>query len=417
MEKCCIYIYHQNFPLKAYEIKAFSSCFKKYWIHYYILSDGFLEQETDISQQLKKHWIILYKYTRESEICNVIQKIKKHYEILYIDSFHEEFVEKIHSLRQSLDIPITNDYKIFSYKNLQRTLLNKKSSLAVSSLLFQKEEICFEKLEKQFSLPFIIKPNKGVESSGVYLIHEKKELDDYLIKDNSHTDYLSNTLLIEDYIEGDFYSIDYYVDENWEIFSTPPIYVKTAQDIKINDFLWLARFTGIKGFDTSCLEKLQCFIKDTVETCDIKNTFIHHEFKHIWNGVFKTIEINGRIWWRRIHMLQESYNINPLSLIIEKKDLIQQNIQNYFCCIAIYPHKTWTYKDYNAKLLHSIGQLPSFHSIDFSPNIYIWKTVWLSKDYYWNLGNIYLKHVSKDQLLNDYAFIEENYKKLIILDS
>jgi hypothetical protein len=71
--------------------------------------------------------------------------------------------------------------------------------------------------------------------------------------------------------------------------------VETGKDIDINDYCNVCMHVSEKVEREVDQKLLKKFIRECVEVTEIKNTFIHHEFKITPEGNFKTIEFNGRI--------------------------------------------------------------------------------------------------------------------------
>jgi hypothetical protein len=411
MQKCIVIIYQKNMPFHDYEIKAFINISMKNEIRLIIFSETLSPQNLFFKEKFKKIGIFLQEYTDLESLSNKIQKLQTIYDILYIDTLTESLIQQSCTLKKSLKIPVTPQYSLFQNKSEQRILLEKYyKKPEVISKASKIQELSFVNIKKDIWIPCIIKPPIWIESSWVALVYNKIDLEKYK-EDFSHQTFC----LVEEYIDGSMHSIDYFVDEKQNIYTSPPIEMYLAQNLEINDFFVYC----CKVFKNMQSEipswKLRTFITDTVKACCIKNSFIHHEFKQTTKWELKTIEINGRIWGRRLKILREAYGIELYNLLTQKKDLLNINKTHNFAAFAIYPPQPWILINYNYKLLEQIRALPSFLSLKIFPERYKNQKIWLTRYGFWNIGMIYLKNINNEQFAEDYHFIEKNYKNLLFL--
>jgi len=270
-------------------------------------------------------------------------------------------------------------------------------------------EIDFNDLKKQFGLPFILKPKDWQESSWVAKIQNKDEFDNYIIENSYRKE-----ILVEEFIDWDKYSIDYFVSESGYFTMNKIVKASLATDIWINDFFVLSAIIT-NDIETYIDEnKIKKFVEDNIKATGIKNTFVHHEFKLTSKWELKTIELNWRIGWYRIEMYNLVYWYNLLEAIFWKSNTYL--LKNNFTVFAIYPTKRWILKEFNAKLLEKIKSLKSFYCINILKDKYIWKEIWLTKDGFKKVWWIRFLNNDIKQFNKDYLFVEENYKDLLILE-
>ncbi|MGB2110558.1 MAG: ATP-grasp domain-containing protein [Patescibacteria group bacterium] len=56
----------------------------------------------------------------------------------------------------------------------------------------------------------------------------------------------TNELIVEEFIDGQLYSIDYFVDQNGDTFISKPVKVKLGIDIDVQDYCNIARIVSEK---------------------------------------------------------------------------------------------------------------------------------------------------------------------------
>ena len=139
--------------------------------------------------------------------------------------------------------------------------------------------------------------------------------------------FLKNDFIVEEFIDGEIFTLSYFVNDFWEYFLFPIVKVKSVQDLWIDDFSNYVRII-YKWLDLELdEEKLDIFIKKHIKIFWIKNTFVFHDMKKTNSWEFKTIEVNGRIGWYRLEMYKETFGVNMLSFIDKVGHLnIKENI-------------------------------------------------------------------------------------------
>jgi len=398
---------HKWWKLHDYYIESYLELVKKYDVKVYIFIDNY--EENNIAKYKN---ILFYKYNNFEDLENQILEISKKNNILFLNTFSESFVLFINQLRKKIWQKVTENFELFRNKKTQRELLlDYDKTMTIDFLETKIWKLNFSELKERFSIPFILKPKDGFESSGVVKIENEKDLENY--KKNN---ILDNTILVEEFIDGKMYNIVYYVDEKWNIYMTNPIREVVAIEYGVDDFFSPVRIVSKDSLDYALSYDLQNFIKNTVKACNIKNTFVHQEFKITTKNQIKNIELNGRIWWYRLEMYKNAYNINLLELILNPKNYYAEKIKNNLAFFAIYPAKNWKLISYNYNLIEKIKKLDSFYSLRILPEKYEWKKVWLTKYGFKKLWWIKLKNSNFKQFNKDYNFVKENYFNLLNME-
>ncbi len=371
-------------------------------------------------EELKKEGINMIWYIDEKNLIDIIKDFDKN-NSYKVNTFTEQLIPITNRIKKELWQKITKQPNLFRNKKLQRELLLKNKEIATKYKKVNINNLSFDNLKKEFNLPFVIKPSNWLQSSWVSIIKSKLDLDNYILNfeklfwNMSKKFDMSNfELIIEEFIDWDKYSIDYFIDENWDITSfTYPIFVYSADYVWIDDLFEFVRIASIDIVNKLDLNKLYNFLKATIKITKIKNTFVHHEFKLTTIWKFKTIELNWRIWWYRLEMYKQSSNLNLLDLMFEKK--IDIKIKTNFAVALIYSEKEWILKKYNKDIFLKLQELESFFSLNTFNNTNIWKKIWLTKNWYSKVAVVKFKNTDFKQLKKDVEFLKNHYKKLLIL--
>lgn len=366
--------------------------------------------EKDKIIELEKLWINMNEYIDEKDLVNKINELKKDNIKYYFNTYTENLIPILNEIKRSFWQIITKQPELFRNKKLQRELLfNYNKDYTVNYFEDNINNLDYEKIRKEIWVPFILKPKDWIQSSWVVKINNKKELEDY-----KKTNNLKNTILVEEFIDWDFFDINYYVDENQNIFLVPLIRGKIAIEYNIDDFFSSVRIISEESTKKILSFDIIKFVKETVKSCSIKNIFIHQEFKITSKNKIKNIEINWRIWWYRMEMYKNWYWINLLDLMFNN-NYFKKNIKNNYACFTLYPIKDWILKKYNSELIENIKKIKSFNWIDLYWNSFIWKKIWLTKNWYKKVWKINLLNSNYEQFKKDLDFVEKKYKNLLIL--
>ena len=365
---------------------------------------------------IESNWTIKLSYTDQKDL---IQKIKKlNLKDFFIHTFDEQSIWLTNELRKYFNQKITTHYQAFENKDFQREkLLEYDKSITVNYQIIKD----LKKFKLELDFPLVIKPIRWAQSRWVKIIKSKAELEQYLTEYQKILEkvweswYKNESFLLEEFIDGSAYSVDYFVDENWDFTLTKPVFLEFGIDIWLDDFCNISRVISQEKENKLDLEKLKEFLEKNIKALWIKNTFVHHEFKFTNKQQFKTIELNWRIGWFRLDMYDKCYNINLLEIPFQKQTnwYLKNPLQTNYAVWALYPEKEWIFKKINDKIFNQIKKLPSLESIKII-NSKIGQKIWPSKNWYSRVWFIRLNNPDFQQFQKDYAFIKGNYENLII---
>ena len=416
MKKIFINICEQSLWIKTPKtyLKSYQNLYQQHNIYtyvYYIWE----EQSEEIYDFLKA-----IPCRDKSELEQRIQDVYKEVDVIYINTFTEWLIELTNTIKKNLWEEITNHHESFRDKSLQRKFLQSHNpELWIKYIQSNPAEVDIQETWKYLWYPYIVKPSSWIQSAWVSIIETEDELlkyldeyDQFLTKFSARW-FTNSDLVFEEFIDGVMYSIDYYVDQEGSITDSQPVHVWLWEDIEIDDFMNYVRSFRTETISESDPQDIKKLIEWCVDALGIKNTFIHHEFKLTSKWKLKTIEINGRVWWYRLEMIQESFNYNWLACIIWKKP--STNIQNNFSSFLVYPDKKCILKWFNEALFSEINSLTSIYFINKIES-FIWKEIWLTSQWFTKVAIIKIKNSNTTHFEQDYDFLQSNFKDLLIVE-
>lgn len=355
------------------------------------------------------------KYLDFEDLKKQVLEIWKQ-KIFYINTFDEHLILEKNLLQKELWFNVSDKFEIFRNKDLQRKYLLEK--FPETTVNYQ--EINFSENEKvKLDFPCMIKPTSSAQSSGVTFL---KNFEDFLAYKEHFSSlnenlknrwYGENKFILEEFIDWEMYTINYFVNEKWEFFYAPIVKVNWISKLWIDDFSNYVRISWELFEDEIDLKEVLKFIKKHIKTFGLKNTFVHHEFKKTSKWELKTIELNWRIWGYRLELYEEVYGLNMFDLIFWKQ--FDYKTDFYYSAFVFYSEKEWIFKWIDKNLEEKILWLNSFLNISkFSKKI--WKKIWLAKNAFWSVFSLKLRNNDKEQFEKDFDFIEKNYKNVLIVE-
>jgi len=372
----------------------------------------------DLINRLEKFGILFCHYSNKEELKEKLSEYQKEYEIAFVSTPLEILVNLTDELKQHLGQSVSEHANIFRDKHLQRHLIQEHNpELGIKFLKWEHDELDVEEIENKIWYPYIIKPIDGVQSSWVGKINNRADFEEYMTHYQGFHDKLkskgidTHELIVEEFIDGQLYSIDYFVDQNGETFISKPVKVKLGIDIDVQDYCNIARIVSEKTEEDFKWKRLKTFINATIKATGVKNTFVHHEFKINSKGEFKTIELNGRIGWGRLEVMLKWYGLNLYEFIVNP-EVKPGKLKNNVMWINIYATKQWILNGFNQAILDKISKRESVYTIETDESA-LWKEIWLTKDGFEKIWVIKIMNKDYKTLRKDYMYIKKHYKDLL----
>lgn len=207
----------------------------------------------------------------------------------------------------------SNSENILSWidKNFCGSKLSKQINTFKDKVKFREEikdifpEFKFQKIkleniqtipEKELSFPFVIKPSIGFLSIGVSIINNIKDwiqVKEEIKTDNLKSIFPKNVLdtshfIIEDFIQGEEYAIDYYHNDKGEVIILNILHHVFSSEKDTSDRV----YSTSKAIINQHKSKLEEFLRKIGNKLQLKNFPAHAEVRIDENGKIVPIEIN-----------------------------------------------------------------------------------------------------------------------------
>jgi hypothetical protein len=156
-------------------------------------------------------------------------------------------------------------------------------------------------------------------------------------------------LIVEEFLEGDFYSIDSYVLRPGQVWHTPPVWYVPAKQLGIDDFYLYKRSmpTALSAEET---EQAQTAAEAAIAAAGLQYTSVHVELVLTHTDGWKIIEIGPRLGRFRNIMYRETCGIdhsyNDLLIHVGlKPELASKSRPAYCAAYSIYPERAGVLKE------------------------------------------------------------------------
>jgi len=224
---------------------------------------------------------------------------------------------------------------------------------------------------EKVSFPMIVKPTSMVGSLLVSICYHEEELESTLrtLFRKIEKAYASDTrleqpkIIAEEYIEGDLYSIDTYVDSRGSTYHCPLVRQKTARDIGQDDFYNYLQITPT-ALKKETVERAQKVTENAIHALVLRSVTAHTELMKV-DDEWKIIEVGPRPGGVRDTLYGLSCDIehtmNDIFIRIPKKPIIPKKCKGYAAYLKHYASKEGVITE--TKGIKKIEKLESFHSI------------------------------------------------------
>ncbi len=235
-----------------------------------------------------------------------------------------------------------------------------------------------KELENLIGFPMVVKPIGLSTSLLVNISYHHEELEMTLKKvlrkiKSSHKENNGRAeprILVEQFIDGDMYSVDAHVGSRGKIEFNPFVQIKTGRNVGFDDFFAYQTITP-SNLNKNSIEDAQEVSRKAIRALGLRSTTAHVELLKTEKG-WKIIEVGPRMGGFRDEMYKLSYDTNLLlndilTRIPNKKIILPQKVQGHTAVLKVYPKK----EGYITKLkgIKKSQLLRSFHSINIKKKI------------------------------------------------
>ncbi len=231
----------------------------------------------------------------------------------------------------------------------RRLRIHNKKIVPAYTVVSDTKKATLKKIEDKIGFPLMVKPSGLAASRLVSICYHKEELAKTLKKVfRKIKNVYKQTggtwepkVLVEQFMDGDMYSIDAYVGNRGKVYFCPLVHIKTGKSIGFDDFFGYQQITPTLLSKESVAEA-KAVATEAVHALALRNTTAHIELMKTENG-WKIIELGGRIGGFR-HMLYDfSYGINhtmnDILIRIPEKPLIPSKVLGHSVAMKFFAKK------------------------------------------------------------------------------
>lgn len=233
------------------------------------------------------------------------------------------------------------------------------------------------KIEQKIGFPLIIKPSGLAQSLLVAIAYHKEELEKSIQKAYKKIKKLyaeaegrgEPELLVEQFLEGNLYSIDAYVDSRGRPYFCPMVYVKTGRLIGFDDFFGYLQMTPT-NLNPESIREAQRISARAIHALGLKNSTAHIELIKTENG-WKIVELGPRIGGFRDDLYALAYGIdhtaNDILIRIPRKPIVPKKIKGFAAAMKFFARDEGRIQKIGG--IKKAQALDSFHSIAVNKKI------------------------------------------------
>lgn len=202
---------------------------------------------------------------------------------------------------------------------------------------------------EKIKFPMIVKPTNLAQSLLVTVCYHEDELKKSLTNLGKKIDrtYAENgrterpRIIVEEFMEGDMYSVDAYVNSRGKVYFCPMVRVLTGHNIGHEDFFNYLHLspTNLKQHS---IERAHEAGEAGIHALGLRNTTAHVELMKI-DDVWKIIEIGPRVGGFRdkLHRLScdIDHSLNDVLIRLPKKPIIPKKCKGFAATLKWYPKR------------------------------------------------------------------------------
>ena len=254
-----------------------------------------------------------------------VRKALKPYEgrILAVTCQYENSIYELRKLVPYfpyLSMPTEKSLEWANEKKLMREMLESYDTNLVPKYVEvgDDHEAAIQQIEDTMSYPMIVKPS-GLEGSLlVSLVNNTEELHWTLDHTRREIQKAYDTwvkrqrprILVEEFMDGDMYSVDTYVGADGTCYHTPPVKVITGRKIGFDDFFGYARIAPA-GMDEAESDGALEAAGKACHALGLRAVTVHIELMRLPEG-WKIIELGARSGGYRHDIYSATFNINHI---------------------------------------------------------------------------------------------------------
>ncbi len=233
----------------------------------------------------------------------------------------------------------------------KRMYLYDRKIIPAFKVIHDASQASIKTIEEKVGFPVIVKPAGLAQSMLVSICYHKDELKKVLnntfkkinkvLKDENRNEVAPPNVLVEQFIEGEMYSVDAYVTSRGKVYFCPFVHIKTGRSIGFDDFFGYQQITPtlLKAESIKAGEEVA---KKAIHALGLRSTSAHIELIKTEAG-WKVVEVGPRVGGFRQKMYELSYGIdhtmNDILIRIPEKPKIPKRVKGYTAALKFFAKK------------------------------------------------------------------------------
>jgi hypothetical protein len=205
-----------------------------------------------------------------------------------------------------------------------------------------------KRIIEKMGFPMIVKPANLAQSLLVSVCYHEEELENVLKQSFRKIEkiYAENgrieepKMMVEEYMEGDMYSVDAYVSGRGTVYFCPMVRVFTRKNMGHDDFSNYIHMSPT-GLKKRSIERAHEAAEAGIHALGLRNTTTHVELMKL-DDEWKLIEIGPRIGGFRVDLHQLScdidHSLNDILIRLPKKPMLPKKCKGFAATLKWYPN-------------------------------------------------------------------------------
>lgn len=206
-----------------------------------------------------------------------------------------------------------------------------------------------ERIIARIGFPMIVKPTNLAQSLLVSLCYHEDELKKSLtnLSKKIAQTYVANKrteeprMMVEEFMEGDMYSVDAYVNTRGKVYFCPMVRVLTGHNIGHEDFFNYLHMSPT-SLKSASIERAHTAAEAGIHALGLRNTTAHVELMKI-DDEWKIIEIGPRVGGFRVELHRLAcdidHSLNDIFIRLPKKPIIPKKCKGFAATLKWYSKK------------------------------------------------------------------------------
>jgi len=284
----------------------------------------------------------------EDAVCKIRDKVLT---LQAKPDFSIELLTRVAPYFPYLRLPNNLSLRIANDKLKMRRTFRKYAPKISPNYIYVKKysDVTIKKIIKDIGFPCVIKPTNLSGSKLIINCFYKEELEKNLkeVMKKINTLYkkasveIPPKIIVEEFMEGQMYSIDTYVNSYGKMYHTPAIDIKTGKDIGYDDLFMYTQITP-SVLDKEEIIKAQDVVAKGIHAVGLKSSTVHVELMKTPKG-WKIIELAARTGGYREEIFHHAYGfshqLNDLLIHLGNKPIIKKKPKKHVVFIKFWPKK------------------------------------------------------------------------------